>query len=286
MPVAKSSSAWAADVESADVPAPEPKAIQGMEVMIVKKNAGSTAISFGFPIEVTRGSKDFYALAMAASWLGEHRSQFSHLFDVIREKRGLNYGDYAYIEHFPHGYRRQFPPPNVARRQQVFQIWIRPVPHDAKVFAFRAAMRELQDIIDNGMSKEEFELTKKFLSGYILHYAPTTDMRLGYALDDRFYGIKAGHWDTFAKMLNKVKREDVNAALKTYLNYENVKVVFITDDAEGLKDTLVANAPTPITYASEKPAEVLEEDKEISVYPLSVAPEKVKIVEVEGLFEG
>jgi zinc protease len=268
------------------VAAPKPKPIDGMHVKIVEKDAISTAISFGFPIDVTRGSREFYALAMATSWLGEHRNGFSHLFDVIREKRGLNYGDYAYIEHFPHGYRRNFPPPNVARRQQLFQIWIRPVPNETRVFAFRAAMHELQKLVDRGMSEDDFELTRKFLKGYTLHYAPTTMMKLGYALDDRFYGIEKGHWDTYAKMLDSITRDEVNAALKKYLNYDNLKVVFITNDAEALKEALVSNSPSPITYESEKPEEVLEEDKMIEKYPLSIKPDNVTIVKVDEIFEG
>jgi zinc protease len=268
------------------VPPPAVAAIRGLHIKIVEKDATATAISFGFPIEVTRGSKDFYALALATSWLGEHRNSFSHLYEVIREKRGLNYGDYAYIEHFPSGHRRQFPPANVARRQQIFQIWIRPVPNETRLFAFRAAMRELQSLVDNGMSQEDFELTRKFLKGYILHYAQTTAAKLGYALDDRFYGNENEHWATFARMLDELTLEDVNSALTKTFNYQNLKVVFITPDAEGLKKALVTNAPSPITYASEKPAEVLEEDKEIISYPLAVMPENVTIVQVDDLFEG
>ena len=264
---------------------PQPEAIDGLHVTIIQKKAGSTAISFGYPIDAVRGSKDFYALKFARTWLGEHRNGFSHLYEVIRERRGLNYGDYAYIEHFPHAYARRFPPPNVARRQQIFQVWIRPVPHDANVFSFRAAMRELQNLIDNGMTQEDFDLTKKFLKGYTLHYAPTTMMQLGYAIDDRFYDIKDGHWNTFRKMLDELTLDDVNAALKTYLSYENVKVVFITEDAEGLKNALVTNAPSPITYPSEKPAAILEEDNAIAVYPLTVKSENVTVVGVEALFE-
>ena len=41
--------------------------------------------------------------AIANSWLGEHRNSSSHLYQVIRETRGLNYGDYSYIECFPGG---------------------------------------------------------------------------------------------------------------------------------------------------------------------------------------
>jgi zinc protease len=268
------------------VPSPSVAAIDGLEVTIVEKDAQSTAISFGFPIDVVRGDRDFYALAIATAWLGEHRNSFSHLYQVIREARGLNYGDYAYVEHFPQGYRRQFPPPNVARSQQIFQVWLRPVPNDARVFAFRAAVRELEALVNSGMSREEFDLTKKFLKGYILHYAPTTSARLGYALDDRFYGLEKGHWETYAKMLDELTLEDVNAALKKHFTFKNMKVVFITADAVGLKKALVDNEPSPISYPSEKPAEILEEDKAISTYPLSVDPEKVTIKKVEEIFEG
>ena len=270
--------------EKSEPSVPAPGKIDGIHVKIIEKNATATAISFGFPIEVTRGSKDFYALAMATSWLGEHRNSFSHLYEVIREKRGLNYGDYAYIEHFPGGHRRQFPPANVPRHRQIFQVWIRPVPNEARVFAFRAALRELQTLIDEGMSQEDFDQTRKFLKGYILHYAPTTTMKLGYALDDKFFGIE-DHWGTYASMLGELTRDDVNAALKKHLTYKNLKAVFISPDAKGLKDVLIGNEPSPITYESEKPDEVLEEDKDISTYPLSIKAENVTIVGVEEVFE-
>ncbi len=272
--------------EAAPQPPINPAPIEGMHVKIVEKNANATAISFGFPIHVRRGQRDYYALDIARSWLGEHRNSASHLYQVIREARGLNYGDYAYIEHFPRGYARNFPPPNVARRQQVFQIWIRPVPNETRLFAFRAALRELQKMVDAGMSKEDFELTRKFLKNYNLHYAPTTMTKLGYALDDHFYGIKGNHWEIYRKMLDELTLEEVNAAIKKHWNYRNLKAVFITTDAAGLKDALVNNTPSPITYESEKPAEILEEDKLIANYPLTVRPENVLIVPVEELFVG
>jgi zinc protease len=272
--------------KTAALPPPQPEPIDGLHAFVIdKEDATATAISFGFPIDVQRGDRDFYALAIATSWLGEHRNSFSHLYEVIREQRGLNYGDYAYIEHFPGGHRRQFPPPNVARHQQIFQVWIRPVPNDARVFAFRAALRELEGLIQNGMSEDQFQLTRKFLKGYILHYAPTTEAKLGYALDDRFYGNEHEHWATYAKMLDELTRDDVNAALKKHFTFDNIKAVFITPDAEGLKKTLVENAPSPISYQSEKPDEVYKEDEKISTYPLEVKPENVNIVKVDEVFE-
>jgi len=271
--------------ESAQISPPRVKPINGFEVLIVEKDANATAISFGFPIDVIRGRRDYYALAIANSWLGEHRNSSSHLYQVIREARGLNYGDYSYIEHFPHGGQRQFPPANVARRQQMFQVWIRPVPNYAKLFAFRAALRELQKLVDNGMSEEEFELTRKFLKNYVLHYAPTTMMKLGYALDDVFYGIKGSHLKLFRDYMDHITRDEVNEAIRRYLQYQNIKVVFVTNEAEKLKEMLVNNTSSPIKYQTPKPQSILEEDEEIANYPLNIQPENVKIISVEEVFQ-
>jgi zinc protease len=268
----------------AAVPPPRPKKIDGQQVTMVEKNTASTAISMGFPIDVLRGDKDWYALAIANSWLGEHRNQSGHLFEVIREVRGLNYGDYSYIEHFPGGGQRFLPPQNVPRRQQIFEIWIRPVPNEARHFALRAALREFQKLVDNGMPAEDFELKRNFLKKYVLHYASTTSERLGYAIDDAFYGLKESHLAKFRRMMDELTLADVNAAIKKHWQTANMQIAIITKDAAAFADQLAANAPSPITYTSPKPNEVLEEDKIISTYPLKIQREKVKIVPVTELF--
>jgi zinc protease len=263
---------------------PQPKPIKGMNITIIEKDAASTAISMGFPMDLLRGTREWYALAIANSWFGEHRNSSSHLYQVIREKRGLNYGDYSYIENYPNGGQRQLPPQNVSRRKQIFEIWIRPVPHEARHFALRAALRELKKLVDNGMTQRDFDLTKGFLRKYVLHYAETTMDRLGYALDDAFYGMNSSHLEMFRKMMNEVTLAEVNAAIKKHWQYDNMNIAIITKDAQSLKDALISEAPSPMKYASEKAPEVLEEDKEIAVFPLRIKAENVKVIPVADLF--
>jgi len=263
---------------------PQPRAIDGMHVTIVEKEAASTAMSIGFPINILRGHKDWYALAIANSWLGEHRNSSSHLYQVIREERGLNYGDYSYIENFPRGGEVRMPRQNVSRRRQIFEIWIRPVPHEAKHFALRAALREFKRLLENGMTQTQFDLTRNFLTKYVLHYAPTTMQRLGYALDDRFYGIQGSHLAKFRKMIHELTLDDVNSAIKKYWQYGNMQVAIITKDAKSLKEVLENDTPSPITYQTTKPESILNEDKEISAFPLNVKAENVRIVPVQDLF--
>lgn len=270
----------------APAPTPRPRQIEGRHVLLVQKPGADASISFGFPITVTRGEPDFYPLFLANSWLGEHRNSSSHLYQVIREDRGLNYGDYSYVEAFVEGGQRQQPPPNTPRRQQLFEVWIRTLPNPQAVFALRAALREVQDLIEGGMTQEEFELTRQFLEKYSLHYAETTQDRLGYAIDDRFYGVPApGHLALFQTRLRQLTREQVNAAIKRHWKLDDLQIAIVTGDAEGLRKSLVSGAPTPITYPSEKPKEILEEDKAIASYPLGIAEGAVTTVPVDQMFE-
>jgi zinc protease len=172
----------------------------------------------------------------------------------------------------------------VSRRQQIFEIWIRPVPNEARHFALRAALRAFTRLVDHGMTESEFTLTRKFLRNFVLNYAPTTMERLGYAIDDKFYAIKGSHLEKFRKMMDQVTLKDVNAAIKKYWQYHDMEIAIVTKDAESLKQALVTDSPSPITYATTKPQHVLDEDKEISTFPLGIRADDVTIVPVADLF--
>lgn len=263
-----------------------PPAINGLEMTIVEKENDATAISFGFPISVLRGDDDFFALDLFRSWFGEHRNQSSHLYQVIREERGLNYGDYAYIEAFLNGGSRSMPAPNNARRKQLFEVWLRPVQHVHRHFALRAALRELKDVADNGMTKEEFEKTKQFLYKYALHYAPTVSDRLGYQVDSKFYGVKddGNYIQHYRDKIKSLTHAQVNAAIKKHIRYDNIKFAVITSGAEKFKSELASNTVSPIRYESEKPPHVLAEDKEIESFTIPLKAEKIRIVKIEDVF--
>ena len=120
-----------------------PRQIDSTRVVIVDKDARAVGYSLGFPIDVTRAHPDYAALLLVSSYLGQHRMSSGVLYDRMREKRGLNYGDYAYIEYFPRGMFLMEPQPNLARHQQIFQLWIRPVEPAAAKFALRLALYDL-----------------------------------------------------------------------------------------------------------------------------------------------
>jgi zinc protease len=261
-----------------------PTQTSGTKIEIVQRETRSTAVSLGFPINVNRANKDWPALAVVASYFGQHRSSNSYLYQRLREARGLNYGDYAYVEYFPRGMFQFQPDPNLGRQQQIFQIWIRPVEPQNGHFVLRAALYEYDRLVREGMSKEGFESTREFLSKYVNVLTSTQDEQLGYALDSRYYNL--ADFPTYMReQLAKLTLEDVNRAIKEYLNTDAMRIAVVTKDAEGLRNAIVNNKPSPITYNAAKPKEIMDEDKVIETYKIVVKPADVTIVPVEKVFQ-
>jgi zinc protease len=262
----------------------DPKLTPGTQISIIQRETRATAVSLGFPIAVTRSDKDWPALALVASYFGQHRSSNSYLYQRLRESRGLNYGDYAYIEYFPRGMFQFTPDPNQGRSSQIFQIWIRPVVPENGHFVLRAALYEYDKLVREGMSKEAFEATREFLIKYNNILTQTQDAQLGYALDSRYYNIP--DYVTYMRdQLSKLTLDDVNNAIRKYLKSDAMRIVMITKDAAGLREAIVNNKPSPITYNSAKPKEITDEDKVIETYKINVKPEDVVIVPVDKVFE-
>lgn len=281
-----------------------PRMPNQIEVEIVAKDkALGSAIFMGFPMDLNRSNDDFAALMIANSWLGEHRKSYSRLYQKIREQRSMNYGDYTYIEWYKNGGSNMLPKAGVPRQSNYFSVWIRPV-QTAKAlkaqyaelnsietghahFAIRMAIREMNELIKNGMSQEDFELTRTFLRSYMKLYAQTPEQQLGWLLDSRFYGRKDWLKEADA-LLATATREQVNEAMKKYWQTTNFYTCIITDRSETvpLSRSLRDNLPSPMSYSTilkdVLSPSILSEDKEVEAYPLKVS--KVEIVESNDMF--
>lgn len=276
----------------------------GYQVEIIRKeNTLGSAIYAGFPINVTRADDDFAALMVANSWLGEHRKSYGQLYEKIRNTRSMNYGDYSYIEWYENGGRYQLPPPHVPRHSNYFSIWIRPVQIAEQLkmqypelenievghahFALRLAIRELDMLIKKGISEEDFELTRQFLRSYIKLYIQTPSSELGFLMDSKFYG-RQDYILELDQLLADLTVDQVNEAVRKYLQADNMFVSIITDDSEAgpLADHLKNNTISPMSYSNlvreGLPDEVIQEDREISSYPLNV--KSVKIIDSQETF--
>ena len=281
---------------TAQKPLPPGSSLNTRRVWIIDKpEAGSVAISLGMPIAVTRSHPDYAALSLAAAYLGQHRTFAGRLMQKMRGERGLNYGDYAYAEHFVQEGDTRFPMPNVSRRQQYFSVWLRPVRPEQARFALRMAVRELESFAADGLSEADFARMQRFASRYFSLFAQTEQERLGNTLDDRFYASHAHgaggeqgpiepHLSQLTASFQQLTREQVNAAIRRHILPSRLQVAMVAPDAGRLAEALVRGDASPITYNVDKPGAVLAEDKLIESHPLGLVKEQVNVLPLASIF--
>lgn len=263
---------------------PAPATRKGAELVLVDKDAPANAISIGHPIRLTRADADFYPLTVARSYLGEHRTFNGVLMNELRGKRGLNYGDYAYIENFIEDPGTTFARPNIARRQQHFEIWIRPVQPQNTLFALRAALYHTEKLVREGIPEKGFEETRQFLLNYSNLWAQDASRRLGHAIDAAVTGkdlIKE-----LQSRLPRMRKADVDRAIRKHIKPGDFAAAIVSAGAADLKVQLAAAAPSPMVYDTKGTApEVLAEDELIAKQPLPIRAEAITVVPVGEMFE-
>lgn len=257
-------------------PLPTAPGPQGL-TLIVQRDTRSTAGSFGFTTPLRRDSPDFIPLFIALSYFGEHRQEHGVLYQEVRERRGLNYGTYAYAQHYREAPGDAVPRPNILRSQQDVSLWLRPVAHGNALFATRAVLHFLEQARTQPFSPERFATTRGFLAGVTRIWTTTDQLRLGWAIDD----VIAGTPDFLGSVraaLATITPEQAQASVRKFFAPAQLNFVFVTHDAAGLAAALKSGQPTPITYPSPKPAEVLHDDQAIAVQPLPLAVDEIRVL--------
>ncbi len=283
-----------------------PRPVRGREATIVSMpDAGASGIHAAFPISVRRTDADFWPLYVANIYFGTHRDSHSHLYKQIRQSRGYNYGDYSYVEHFAFRPFNLFPPFNTPRSHQYFLIWIRPVGTEYAHHITKAATWELENLLRNGISDEDVELSKNKAKVLYLNLAENSSRLLAAAVDDAFYRMEPGFLEGYLARIDAVTPEQVNRAIRRYLQSDNIKYLIVTeaDKAEALAEDIrldrnakgktaadyridvVEEAGVTLLKVPEDKLEILRLDAVWENYDLRLEAERVRVVPVEALFE-
>ena len=281
-----------------------PPRIDGRELTIVAiPDAIASGIHAAFPIDVSRTDPDYWALYVANCYFGTHRDTHSHLSKEIREKRGYNYGNYSYIEYFRGRPFNLFPPFNTPRSFQYFSMWIRPVGAEYSHHLTKAMTWELENLLERGLSREDFELSKNKAKVLYLNLAENSSRLLAARVDDGFYDMEPGYLDSYLSSIEAVTYEQVNAAVSKHLHAKNIKFLITTsaEQAESLAEDIRMNqnaagrglADYRIDTDEESGAyiilpeqlDILGRDAVWQNYQLKFDPARVRVIPVESLFE-
>ncbi|MCH7774777.1 MAG: insulinase family protein [Bacteroidetes bacterium] len=155
-------------------------------------------------------------------------------------------------------------------------------------FALRMALREIDKMISDGISEEDFEATRAFLKSYIKLYIKSPSNQLGYLMDSKMYG-RENYIEELDKLLADVTLEDVNYSIKKYFQIDNMKITIVTDrsEAQALAKSLKNNLTSSMSYSNlvkaGLPEEVISEDSETENFKLNV--KKVTIVDSKDTFK-
>lgn len=167
-------------------------------------------------------SNDTYATTILNLILGGGMS--SRLFQRVREKLGLVYTIYSY--------------PSSYLNNGSFNIYFATGPDQAKQ-AIEAVLDEIDVLVNNGISKEEFLRAREQVKGtYILGLESTSSMMrlLGrYAVQrDALYDV-----DEYLEKYNELSVQDINRVAKKIFNNESLTIGYVGKDEDILLDTLL-----------------------------------------------
>ena len=270
------------------VPKPElvlqqPVKFEGRSAAIVDVQTEVTGVHIGHPLQLDRNHEDWPELMVAMTATGAHRQSFGRLFRTLRTARGLNYGTYSYVEQYVQRGWSSWPANGVLRQQNHFYVWIRPTSIENGPFAIKLAIAEMERLHEDGLEPQEFEDTREYLKGWVPLLAQDPGRRLAFALEAEAAGVP----DLLSHLtgsLDEMTVEEVNDAVQRHLDLDNLRIVAISGDAEGLKERLLSDDPTPIVYRDVTPDdEQAARDEEVASWPLNLTD--VWILQSEGIFQ-
>ncbi|HJN73030.1 MAG TPA: pitrilysin family protein [Myxococcota bacterium] len=260
------------------------KAFSARQLIVIERGTDATGAHFGHPLEVTRSHPDYPALLVAMTAFGAHRESYGRLYREMRSDRGLNFGDYAYIEHYRQvSIREPEQLLGTLRAQPQFSVWVRPTDPDDAPFALKMALKMTENLVEEGLEQDEFEATRTHLMKRKKLWARDPGRRLGYAVEAAALGVP-NILDDLGERLRELTVEQVNAAIKAHIHPEQFQVVVVSGDGSTFATTLLKTYDTPMTYKTSAPnSEQAAEDTSYATYRFE--PQAWSVVEAEKAFD-
>jgi zinc protease len=210
---------WMAGAEKSDAPEASPRSSENRILVVDRPGSVQSEIRIG-QVGVSRSTPFFFPLRVFNTVLGGAFT--SRLMLNLREEKGFTYGVRSRFSH------RRGPGP--------FGISMA-VATDVTAPAIVEALRELNGLLDDGLTEDEAERARDYIAGIFPLALETTGQvaaRIGeiqiYDLPDSFFG-------TYRDEIRKVTAESALEAGRAVIRPEDLKVV-VTGDAASVRGPL------------------------------------------------
>ncbi|MBC7693461.1 MAG: insulinase family protein [Methylotenera sp.] len=218
------------------VEVPQPQNPEHRRLLIVDKaDRTQTQISAG-QIGMRMTDADFFPV-----FLGNHAfgggSFSARLMVEIRVKRGWSYGANSYFKH--------------GLKPRSWQVHLFPASKDTAQ-ALALSLKMIEDLQKNGITKEEFEFSKRSLVNSAGFMYNTPKKRVENKLLERTLNLPDGFMKTYGPELAKVTLPQVNQALSTYLKPEKLSIAVLATAAD-MKEPLAKAAGVPLDQVVVQP---------------------------------
>ena len=190
--------------------------------IIDKPGRNQTQIYFG-QVGLRMDHPDYFSLYVGNNAFGGS-SLRSRLHQEIRDKKGWSYNVYSYFTH--------------AKQPFSWQVWLFPSQKYAPQ-ALELSLKMVDDLKKNGITKEEYKFSKQSLVNSAAFENDTPQKRISNILSEKLMGLPAGFMSSFSEKISRVNHQEVNAALKTYLQ-PNRFTISILGTAKNIKKELSA----------------------------------------------
>ena len=179
---------------------------------VLKRETEQAYIYFGSPYNMAVDSEDYYKARVATYILGTGGFG-SRLMEEIRVKRGLAYSAYARV--------------SVSKSSSYLTGYLQ-----TKIESEDEAKKSVKDVIaefvQNGVTKEELEHTKKFLLGSEPLRVETMSQRLNRTFLEYYKGFKLGHSEEELKKIANLKLKDLNEFIKNHQEILDLSFAIVT----------------------------------------------------------
>ena len=180
---------------------------------ILQRDTEQAYIYFGSPYNLRVDDEDTYKARVATFILGTGGFG-SRLMEEIRVKKGLAYSAYARV--------------HMTKSSNYFSGYLQ-TKLDSQKEAQKTVNQVIANFVENGVTKEELEQTKKFLLGSEPLRVETMSQRLHRTFIEFYKGKKLGSSVEELQKIKDLKLKDLNKFIKKHNEINNLSYAIVTN---------------------------------------------------------